>query len=244
MRDHCAPVKGHPLQVAMRKHGLEAFEVALLVAAPEGQLNALEIAAIAERGTYGVGGYNASRGGDGVTGLQWTEEMRAAQSARVRGVPLAPETKEKMRLSALANNPFKGRKHSAETKAKIAKATKRLKTGVRLAPEHTAKMSAALRGRRPSVMSPEGRERMIAAHRGKSKPGSSQPREQNAMYGRKAELAPASKPIAVWLPESMVPLIFVSATEAAKHFKVTVSSVADWCRGRYRPKNNCVFAYL
>lgn len=240
---HCSSTKKHPLQLALQKHGLAAFEVALLAIGAEADLSALEVAAIAERGTYGAAGYNASRGGEGVVGLQWTDEWREAQSARVKGVPLTSETKEKMRKSALANNPFKGRTHSAETKAKIGAAASLRQKGKKLSPEHVANMSAALKGRKPPFLSAEVRARISLANR-KPNPNKGVKGEDNFMFGKRGSQVPTSKPVAVWCAGAMVPRIFDSAADTARAYGTTLGSVADWCRGRYKPKNGYVFCYI
>jgi len=125
-----------PLHRAIRKHGMETFTWSELVntECTEEELNLLEVRFIAECGTYGSAGYNATRGGDGVVGLVHTEDAKRRMSENRRGEknhnygkswgrtgPMSEESKQKMREAAL------GREHSEETKKKIGAATSLLK---------------------------------------------------------------------------------------------------------------------
>src|SRR5271165_5090577 len=64
-------------------------------------------------------GYNLTFGGEGSSGLKWTEEskkkVRGENNPRF-GKPLSNETKEKLsKIFSGENNPFYGKKHSKET---------------------------------------------------------------------------------------------------------------------------------
>jgi len=241
---HRAAVSWHYFGRALRLHGLAAFEVCLLaVGAPE-DLGRMEQEAIARLGTLAPAGYNLAAGGLGPTGVTWSYERRQAQSLARTGIRHRPESIEKMREARLQHNPFKGRKHTAETKAKIGAATVRVHTGMKRSAEARANISASLKGRAPTVMSPEGRARLVAAAR-KPNPKKSQPGEKNAMYGKRGAAHPTAKRLAAWGPEGMLPrVVFDSAADAAAWAGVKVASISDWCAGRYAPKNGLLWAYL
>lgn len=121
-----------PFHRAIRKHGFESFDWSILV---EGdcsheELDLLEQDFIEQMGTFGSGGYNATRGGDGVRGLVHSPETRAKMSEARRGEknhnfgkswgrkgPHSEEAKRKM------SEAKKGFHHTEETKAKIGAAT-------------------------------------------------------------------------------------------------------------------------
>jgi group I intron endonuclease len=76
-----------PLHRAIRKYGVEAFEWRILVEGDctEEQLGLLEQDFIERLGTFGTGGYNATKGGDGVRGWSPTPEHREKIAAAHRG---------------------------------------------------------------------------------------------------------------------------------------------------------------
>lgn len=229
---------------AVRKYGCAAFDVCLVALGAPEDLGQLEQDAIAARGTMSPNGFNLSAGGLGPTGVTWSYERRQAQSINRTGIRQTEEAKAKMREAALRYNGFKGKKHTAETKAKIGAATVRIHTGLKRSDETKARISAALVGRAPTVLSPEGRERLAAANR-RPKPGSSQPGEKNGMYGVKGNAHPGAKKVAVWWPDGLLPYaVFDTATDAAAWAGVTVASISDWCSGRYQPKKPWCWARL
>ncbi len=99
----------------MRKYGLEAFSIETLYEASSvKELLAVEKGLIAQYGTYSLAnGYNQTLGGEGVFGLKWTPE--AIEKMRVR---------VKQRLSDPINHPMYGKKHSEESRKKMARSAK------------------------------------------------------------------------------------------------------------------------
>lgn len=123
-----------PFHRAIRKHGADAFEwsvLCMLSSDCDGDdLNLMEAHYIEKMGTFGSGGYNATKGGDGVRGLVHSAETRAKMSEARRGEknhnfgkswgrkgPHSEEAKRKM------SEAKKGFHHTEETKAKIGAAT-------------------------------------------------------------------------------------------------------------------------
>lgn len=240
---HRAARSWHYFGRALRRHGLEAFDICVLAFGAPCDLGRLEQETIAARGTRSPAGYNLAAGGDGPTGVAWSEERKLAQSVARTGGQHRPEAIEKMRQARLENNPFKGQKHRPETLAKMAAAAVALHTGRKRSAEVRANISAALKGRVPTVMSEEGRTRMIAAA-SQPNPKKSQPGEKNGMHGVRGGQHPRAKRVGVWVPESTVPVTFPSAADAAAWAGVKVCSISDWCADRYQPKNGLKWSYL
>lgn len=250
MGTHKRASKRHYLGRAIALHGATAFEVAVVLLCAAEVLGAEEQRVIEERGTFHPGGYNLSLGGLGPTGAVWTEAQRAAVSARTKGVPLLPETKEKMRQAALINNPFKGKNHTPEALAKIGAATVRVHTGLKRSDEARKNISASLVGRKAPHIPPEARERIANKLRGTKDPRKSQPGEKNGMYGKVGPLAgkkggahPTAKAVLVWPAEAFVPIRFESLVEVAEWLGVGNRTVSTWCLGQRVPKNGMGFCY-
>ncbi len=81
----------------------------------------------------GVKLVNATNGGDGPAGRRWSEEWRAAHSAKMKGRTspakgkvMSEEQKAKIRDSMLTSPLCVGRQHTAETKAKCGNASRNL----------------------------------------------------------------------------------------------------------------------
>lgn len=89
---------------------------------------------------------NKTDGGDGVSGLVMSEEARQKMSERAKGRP--------------GNPTMLGRKHSAETRAKMSAAQK----GKKKSPEHAEKVAATHRGKKYSE---EHKKKLSIAHMGK-----------------------------------------------------------------------------
>ncbi len=87
MTSHRQMASPHTFHRALRKYGLENFEVCILAAGTDAEMLALEITTIAKRKTFGTDGYNATTGGDGAPDTVWTDEMRARVSKRFKGSP-------------------------------------------------------------------------------------------------------------------------------------------------------------
>jgi group I intron endonuclease len=123
-----------PLYAAIRKHGIENFSLEVLSEhdSPE-EAYAAEIETISKYGSTQKGrGYNLTPGGEGVR--EWTPEARAQLSvlARQRKGPLNPffgknhseEAKARIRAAALRRAPREGYRHSDESRRKISHAKK------------------------------------------------------------------------------------------------------------------------
>lgn len=210
---------------ALRKHGLERFEVCIWALAAREDLGRLEIALIESRGSFAPAGYNASRGGLGPIGTVWTPE--AKEAARIRGKErMTPEMKAKLRAARPAENGWKGKKHTMESLKKIGEASTRNKKGITYGPEVRARMSAAQKGKK--------RSDEVKAHMGAA---------QAARY--EIEQHVSSKEVAVWLPGCMVPRIFPSTIEAFQWAGIkSRTSIRNWCEGTQVPKNGWVWSFL
>ena len=90
---------------------------------------------------------NKTDGGDGVSGLIMSQVSRQKMSDKAKGRP--------------GNVTMLGRKHSAETRAKMSAAQK----GKKKSPEHAAKVGAAHRGKKRTE---EHRAKLSIAHTGKT----------------------------------------------------------------------------
>ena len=82
--EHCynannKPNLKYPLYCAMRKYGVENFQITQLEEADEMVLSEREIYWIQELETYGVNGYNATKGGDGVQLYDHEELLQLAR---------------------------------------------------------------------------------------------------------------------------------------------------------------------
>lgn len=98
---------------------------------------------------------NMTDGGDGVSGFTHSEKTRAAIAKAVKG----------------EKNPFFGRRHDAETRARIGQAHR----GKSLSTEHRVKLLKAIRGK---PLSKEHRAKIAEANRGK------QSGEKHPLFGK------------------------------------------------------------
>lgn len=153
-----------PVYRAIRKYHPENIVFSILAVGQEGYIAELEIKAIA---TFDAqkNGYNVSLGGE--LSPMLTEVTRKKQSATLTGFKHTDEARENMRLSQI------GRKHSAETKAKIgaihkgkkisADQVKAMIDGRKPITEETrAKLSKARKG---TIFTVEHREKISASNR-------------------------------------------------------------------------------
>jgi len=188
--------RGQPaLHHAITKYGWENFRVTVLACGIQTQsaLDAAEDAFIMILGTLAPTGYNLRRGG---CGGKMSAEARGRMSASKRGVPKSPEHREALavanrrpeRRAAVSarmsgeNHPRFGKKHTAETKAKISAAAK----GRKATAESRAINSAAQRVRHASnPMSAETREKIAAAKRGVPKSPEHRAKIAATLRGRK-----------------------------------------------------------
>jgi group I intron endonuclease len=151
----------YALHAAMRKYGISNFSVIEIASSEPYQLNDLEKHFIAKYGTFAPlgNGYNLTLGGEGQTGLVHSKETRLKLSAITK--------------AQLAKNghPMKGKKHSAESVAKMSESRRgqpSAKKGKKCGPlsdEHKRKISDGNKGK---VFSIERRTRISESQKGKN----------------------------------------------------------------------------
>lgn len=162
---------GFALHAAIRKYGAESFRFRVLKRMTEHLLSAAEVYFIARHNTFGVQGYNLTRGGEGVTMTPRIRKKigRAVRAAYVNDITygqrvgaavmkaLTGRTLPEVHIERLVtgllkyhrDNPGskigqgKGRKISQSTKKKIAKAH----IGLKHTPESISKMAELARQR-------------------------------------------------------------------------------------------------
>jgi group I intron endonuclease len=110
------------LQHSWDKYGASMFNFRIVQVLEniESLLQDMEIYWIAYYNSYiyDLGGYNLTRGGEGIRGYKYTDEQRLAVSDRMKGKIITEEQKLKI---SIAN---KGKKRTDETKAKMSKSFK------------------------------------------------------------------------------------------------------------------------
>jgi group I intron endonuclease len=123
------------LYLAIRKHGVENFELSTICVCEKGELNDLEIKYIKEFDSFGSNGYNMTSGGQGLrdfkhtpetierlrdlsTGRHPDAEIRQRISEGLKGHHVSEETREKQRIAST------GVPKSAETLKKISEGGK------------------------------------------------------------------------------------------------------------------------
>ena len=150
----------YALHAAMRKYGISNFSIIEIASSEPYQLNDLEKHFIAKYGTFAPlgNGYNLTLGGEGQTGLVHSKETRLKLSAITK--------------AQLAKNghPMKGKKHSAESVAKMSESRRgqpSAKKGKKCGPlsdEHKRKIGEGNKGK---VFSIERRMRISESQKGK-----------------------------------------------------------------------------
>ena len=124
-----------PFARAIRKYGLAAFETRVLAQGlTRDEANEAEKQFIAQFGTFGPRGYNATLGGEGASGVAITDKRRAAISKHFR--ELHRSEQHKSRIAAA----LKGRR---KTKAHL-EAISKSRRGKKQSQEHRAKSIAAI----------------------------------------------------------------------------------------------------
>jgi group I intron endonuclease len=125
---------GSVLHAAMRKHGPESFVLEYLaMGLSEAEAHRLEIAYIASLSTKRPLGYNLTNGGEGVSGLKFSDQSRVLLSEINLARFSSKEERKKLSEAQIArwscpearrrqSERAARRRHSAETKAKMAKA--------------------------------------------------------------------------------------------------------------------------
>lgn len=159
---------------ALRKYGIESVTLRTLAIGSWDYLCDLERAAIKAYGTFGIGGYNMTAGGDGALGYKHTAESlkimgavhkgkahhsmphsdatKAMMSANRKGKKKPPRTAEhRANLSACQKGILRG-PMSEECKAKISRANK----GNKWTPEARANMSLVASAREAKKKAAKG----------------------------------------------------------------------------------------
>lgn len=144
---------GCAVHLAIEKYGSESVKVETLVVADAEYRKQLEPKAIEAFNTRAPHGYNLTIGGDGVCGFD--DITRAKMGAANKGRKMSAETKAK--LSAARKGKYIP---NSETRAKIGSASR----GRTLSAEHREKIGAAQRGRK---MTGERLVTHLAVHKGK-----------------------------------------------------------------------------
>lgn len=132
---------------AIRKHGIDAAKVEVLVIADDwGYLCDMEVRAISVFKTRSPHGLNMTDGGDGASpgsahhaGFRHSDEAKAKMSAAKFGKRHSQESREKISAALAGNKRNLGRTASADTKAKLS--TSHL--GQKRTPEQRANISSA-----------------------------------------------------------------------------------------------------
>jgi group I intron endonuclease len=174
--EHCHPTRSSGatyLQNAIRKHGKKWFQVEEIDRGntPD-QAKDLEKWWVMRLGAMAPdGGYNLTKGGDGIPGYKHTAAVKQAQSARQLGKRPSEETKARMsqtHRAAFADPEYKerhrqsllGHSVSDEGKAKMSAWQKGIPKGPNpklkiarvkqiITPEHKAAISAGMKGKMP-----------------------------------------------------------------------------------------------
>lgn len=182
-----------PFHRAIRRHGADAFTHEVLeVVGTVSEAHSAERHWISQLGTYGAGGYNATLGGEGTTGMRMREDSKRKMSEYRRGRKRKPFTEKhlsrmrEVRLGGKLSAEHRaniaaagvGRAPSEETRDKLRRAATGNAhwLGRKHAPEDLAKMSAA--------WTPEMREaarRRLARRRFLAKVRSAWMREEAAL---------------------------------------------------------------
>ena len=189
------------LKHAIAKHGAENFTICVIdTAADKEALNALESHYIALYDTRNPAfGYNLNPGGNSGPQHPETVEKRAAA---LRGKPLSAQHCERLSISHMGN---KRTEESRKKQSASMMGQKRPRSA-----EHSAKIAAALTGKKRGPHSAETRAKMSAAHTGKVLGPMSEEQKQ------KRSLKMKGKPKA-WSPEGRERTLAASRAYWAKY---------------------------
>jgi group I intron endonuclease len=163
---------------AMRKHGVENFQIRVIDEADDESyvLNTLEPMWISRLRDEGVELYNLTNGGDGIPGLVHSEETKRKMSESQRGKKISDEQKLKLREVNL------GKTHSKETRRKLSEASSGKSKPPR-SEEHCRRLSEAARTRGP--MSEEHKNRIAESMRASENVGHPVDEETRARIAEK-----------------------------------------------------------
>lgn len=123
------------LHEAIRKYGRDAFTVEKLAVFDSWEAAcAAEVAEIRIRGTFGDGGYNLTRGGDGKLGCKHTDEFKSHIGSVHTGRQVSDVTRERLRRAH--------QRRTAEQRAELAE--KMAAANARRTPEERSRISEAI----------------------------------------------------------------------------------------------------
>lgn len=119
---------------AIKKYGRDAFDVEIIPypGISDEALNAVEIWKIKQLNTISPNGYNLTKGGEGVTGLNIGKKFSKEHRIKIS------------KANSGENNPFYGKSHAPETRKKMSENS--AVKGKSLPPETLKKISDALSG--------------------------------------------------------------------------------------------------
>ena len=162
-------------QRTINKSGAENIEVGVMHCSDEATAFDLEIGLIKCLRRMGVKLTNLTDGGEGVTGVRHSEEVRLEMSKTRRGRSHSEDTKAKMSDGRRGEkNGFHGKSHSDETKRKISEAKKanpnHYWAGKTRSEEDRKKMSIAHKGRKHPPVSDETKLKISIANKGRKNP--------------------------------------------------------------------------
>lgn len=141
-----------PFHKAIRKYGFDSFNYEVVCTAQNSNklvlkalLNQLESLFISYYNSYGKGGYNCTKGGEGNVGLVHSKQTLIKMSNSQTGHPCSQETRAKMSRWQI------GKKLSQETKDKISKAHKGKEKFDNRKPVQQFTLTGELIGEYPSI---------------------------------------------------------------------------------------------
>lgn len=199
--------KNRHLQNAWNKLGEGAFSFRILETCSVDELSDRERFWIQEKNSF-IGGYNKTEGGEGLRGWNAPEWYR----------------EERSRMYSRENNPFYGRKHTEETRAKLRethRGSRHVNYGKQLSKETRAKISAAHTGMKCSE---ETKRKLSQINKGK--PLSDYAMKRYVEFATSEE-NPICKPVICVTTNER----FFSAAEAARKMGLQRSKISACCRG-------------
>ena len=208
-----------PIHCALRKYGLDNFDVEILKENLNTQclLNLYECYYIKKFDLLCKNGkgYNISDGGSNGNPFagkteEEMEEIRQNMSEAHKDKKHSEETKQKMSETRKGeNHPMYGKKLSEETKQKQSEAKK----GIKLSEEHKQKQSEAKKGK------------------------------TNPMYGRTGTNHPRAKCVAQYDLDDNLIRIWDYAKQASEELGINHGSICSCCKGKYKSAGGFIWKY-
>lgn len=226
------PYAGNVIDNARKKYGIDAFDFEILKECEDNEMNYWEMYYIKELNTKRPYGYNMTDGGDGVSGLSWSEESKRKQSERFKG----------------KNHPNYGKCYSEEHKMNISKSLK----GRKFTEEWRRKLSESQKGKKQSEKTKKKRSEKL-----KGKPKSEETRRKigeanrRRMYSeetrrkiseKQINSKDKSKPV-LQIDKSTNEVIaeFPSVSEVKRLLGFSSANICNCCNGK--PHYNTAYGY-